>query len=471
MSVLCALAASWPCGAQDAPFYEDVTLTHLPATTAGAAMDAGVADIDGDGDLDIVLAFEFERNRILLNDGNGFFEDASEALLPASAHDSEDVAIADFDGDGDLDLAFVSEDDRTNELFLNEGAGGFVAAGDRIPVAGTSNAVVVADINGDGFPDLLVGNRDRDFLLLNDGSGTFVDAPERMPTVDGVTQDLELGDVDNDGDLDVLYGSELDNRLLLNDGAGFFSIAPRRRIPLPDVREVTREADFGDVDGDGDLDIFYANVDPGSIGSPQDRLLINDGSGAFTDQTSSRLPVDTTSAFDGDLIDLDGDGDLDIVIGLAFGGSGFEALLNDGTGVFVDGTQQLFGPKPPGNGFDIEQADFNGDRLADLYLVSRFGSDRLLLATGHAPGVSCSDVKKLRVGKCRNNRIKAKLVLRSRTDSGETVSIAFDGEPIAATVRGKKAKANASDLELGDHVVRLLSPVGCVTPKVVTCSP
>ena len=101
------------------PLYTDVTTTHLPPGLAGQCMDAAAGDADGDGDLDLALAMEYEQNVLLVNDGRGRFTNAA-AQLPRAAHDSEDVAFADFDGDGDLDLVLVSEDDRKDELYLND---------------------------------------------------------------------------------------------------------------------------------------------------------------------------------------------------------------------------------------------------------------------------------------------------------------------------------------------------------------
>ena len=91
----------------------------------------------------------------------------------------------------------------------------------------------------------------------------------------------------------VMEGSFTDNRVLLNDGHGYFEYADGR-IPLRAGAEETTEADLADIDCDGDLDVFFANVRLASITSdPQNRLLVNDGSGFFRDETHGRLPIDT----------------------------------------------------------------------------------------------------------------------------------------------------------------------------------
>jgi hypothetical protein len=187
------------------PLYTEVSATHLPAGLAGPCMDVAAGDADGDGDLDLALAMEYEPNILLLNDGRGRFRNAS-AQLPRTVHDSEDVAFADFDADGDLDLVLVSEDDRKDELYLNDGMGRFADASDRLVPDDVSNALVVLDLNADGAPDVLTGNVGVDRALINDGTGRFRDETStRWPqgNAESRTQDLEAFDADGDGDLDV----------------------------------------------------------------------------------------------------------------------------------------------------------------------------------------------------------------------------------------------------------------------------
>lgn len=369
-------------------FYEDVTASHLPeGVTDALSMDARPVDVDADGDLDIIIANEHRANILLLNDGSGHFSDASEARLPRGEHDSEDIGIADFDGDGDPDIVVVSEDDQTNELYLNDGKGFFSDASDRLPVTGTSNAVLVMDLTGNGHVDIVIGNNGQNVLLENRGEARFVDvSAERLPEFEDVTQDVVAGDVDGDGHVDLLFGNEDANRLLLNDGNGVFTHAAGA-LPMRDIAEETREADLGDIDGDDDLDILFANVQAFvEDADAQNRLLSNNGRGQFEDITANHLPTDQDRSFDGSFLDLDGDGDLDIMTCNANRGGDswititpFRAYRNDGAGRFTDVTEELLPASAVGRGFDVQQADFNGDGLPDLYLSNRDGSDRLLL--------------------------------------------------------------------------------------------
>lgn len=362
------------CGAQ--PLYEEVSDVALPQEDLGGfSMDVRAADLDGDGDLDLIVAQEYRPNILLINQGEARFANES-GRIPRADRDSEDIAIGDFDGDGDLDVVVVSEDDRVNEYYRNLGTGTFENASSLIPVTGRSNAVIAHDLNGDGYPDLVIGNNGQNALLLADRESGFIDATAAwLPALEDVTQDLEAGDVDGDGDLDLIVGNEDQNRLLINNG-GRFVDESASRLPLIEEPEETREADFGDVDGDGDLDILFANVRAFVTGARrQNRLLINDGSGVFSDETATRLPRDDANAFDGDLVDLDGDGDLDIILAQAEQGwrasAPYVVWENDGSGNYTVATERFLPNEARGPGFDIEAFDADGDGIIELYLANR----------------------------------------------------------------------------------------------------
>ncbi|MCZ6694681.1 MAG: VCBS repeat-containing protein [Bacteroidetes bacterium] len=370
-------------------YFEIVSATHLPVTSLeGRSMDARFSDFDGDGDQDLVIVLEFEPNILLINAGGGVFNDESNTRLPRSAWDSQDVGVADFDLDGDMDIIVVTGDELVNELYLNNGNGTFSDNSDRLPVQGISYAVLIEDLDLDGDPDILIGNKGQNVILINDGAARFTDeTADRLPIVFDQTRDLELGDVDGDGDLDLVVGNEDRNRLLINTGGGFFVDESDARIPIPEGVEETREADFGDVDGDGDLDLLFANINLIANGSPQNRLLLNDGNGFYSDVTLENLPLNPEASQDGDFLDLDQDGDLDIITGNVmltpsglFDPAPYLIWINDGSGVFTEATLDFFPKEISGIGFDIEATDLNGDGKPDLYLASRRTVDVLLLS-------------------------------------------------------------------------------------------
>lgn len=370
-----ALLALFVMGCGQNSRYEVMRGAVPQETVGGFSMDVAAADLDGDGDVDLVVAQEYRPNVLLVNDGTGRFSDQS-TRIPQVDRDSEDIGIADFDGDGNQDIVVVSEDDRINELYLANGDGTFRDAGDLLPVTGTTNAVAVLDLNADGAPDIILGNAGQNTALLNDGAGRFTDATHVwLPQRNDRTQDLEAADVDGDGDLDLIVGNEDHNRLLINAGERFVD-ETADRLPLRAPAEETREADFGDVDGDGDPDLLLANVRAFvADADPQNRLLINDGTGRFRDETERRLPDDEVNAFDGDFVDLDSDGDLDIVLAQANAGwrapAPYAVWENDGSGRFTDATAAFLPGDARGPGFDVTAFDADGDGVLELYLANR----------------------------------------------------------------------------------------------------
>lgn len=374
---------------QPAPtiYYRNVTATHLPTTPMPEnGMDVEAADIDGDGDLDIIIANEFQPNVILINDGAGRFTNESGARLPnynTTHHDSEDLALADFDRDGDLDLIVVSEDDRVHEYYLNDGTGRFTVAPYRLPDS-EANAVAVGDLDGDSYPDVVIGNAGQDFVLINDRNGGFIDETfDRIPAEQNVTQDIELADLDGDGDLDMIIGNEDGNTLLINDGSGRFTDETAMKLPIA-VSMETRKVVIQDVDNDGDLDIYFANVQFRAGKNRQDRLYINDGAGNFTDRTSQQLPVNMENVIDAKFVDIDLDGDPDIVLG-GFPDRPLEVHVNDGHGRFTNAGSSYFPEPIIASALGIEVADLNGDGVPDLYICDRGRRDWLLLHVGDDP--------------------------------------------------------------------------------------
>jgi len=372
--------------------FTDHTQSGLPAGLSARTMDVASADLDNDGDIDLVLAMEFDRNLILLNNGNAVFTGAV-AALPANAHDSEDIGIADFDNDNDPDIIIVSEDDLINELYMNEGDAVFIESAVALPVSGISNAVAVLDINTDGAADIVIGNNGPNVILINDGSGRFADetAGRLQGANNDVTQDVLFTDVDHDGDPDLVVANEGQNRIYINLGDGVFHDETARRMPA--LTDESREIVAADVDDDGDTDLFFANVMFTLSTDPANRLLLNDGSGHFRDVSDSALPVDDNSNFSAEFIDINSDGYADILTGssVIFGpGSGRVYIyLNDGAGGFemMDSSSFVQGGID-GNVFGFEMADFNGDGLIDIYVASRQsqsgagGMDALLLNNG-----------------------------------------------------------------------------------------
>lgn len=374
---------------QETDYFIDVTQSHLPQDVDTHALGVALLDVDGDGDLDAAFALEKEPNRLYVNDGQGRFRWKKGVFVP-EAHDSEHVKAADFDGDGILDLFFVAEDDQNHEYYLGSGDGNFRDVSDRILAKSEGNGLDVGDVNGDGLPDIVLGNsgeQGKNFLWINDrgNPGHFIDRSSKdLPQVNDATQSVKLADLNGDGALDMVLGNEVPpNRLLLNDGNGHF-VEGADRLELPEPLH-TREVIVLDADGDGDLDMVFANLTSNGGGwekNPRTRLLINDGQARFTDATD-RMPENKFSTYAGAPIDFDRDGDMDLLMSAIeippFAPLQVQAYENDGQGNFREVTQKVVPGPTKGRSWDMAIGDVNGDGILDV-LIGGWGSQiRLLL--------------------------------------------------------------------------------------------
>lgn len=358
--------------------FKDVTSSNLPEEAAATYNAAKAADIDSDGDLDLVIAVQSAPNRILINDGTGTFIDESDDRLPAQNYDSQDLAVADLNSDGNLDLFFVSNQNQTNELYINNGSGVFSDLSNRIPVEGNSTSVVATDVDGDGPTDLLIGNLGQNNLLINSGNAFFNDQTlQRMPQINDPTRDLAFGDLTGDNRSDIVAGNENANRLLVNTGSGFFADRTSDRVPFSGKIEETEDVNLVDVENDGDLDLYFGNTGFQDGSNPQDRLLVNTGGGYYADVTADRLPAITSFTFDADFADLDGDGDADLVVGNYDGG--IRVFINNGNGFFTDKTNAWIPENFAPYVRDLEIADFNNDGWLDIFVAVDNSTNKLLL--------------------------------------------------------------------------------------------
>lgn len=360
--------------------FVDVSATHIPvADLTNNSMDLVSVDIDMDGDEDLVIASEFRQNIILINDGKGKFSNGTEGRLPKKNHDSEDIAVADFDKDGDKDVIYVSEDDFIHEYYLNNGKGYFTDVSDRLVMQSKANSVIEGDFDKDGDTDIIIGNEGQDYFLANDGKGNFKDeTSSRLPVDNSTTQDIEAADLDKDGDLDLVMGNEDGNQLYLNDGKGKFSDATNGRLPIVAGAEETRKVDLADIDGDGDLDIFFSNVNFRQTKDPANRILVNDGKAKFTDETRQRYNgANNQHTADASFVDLNGDQALDLIVANIFNGYQ-QVFLNDGKGFFTEKTTDFLKTNPGANAISVEVGDWNKDGKPDLYYGIFRGADVLL---------------------------------------------------------------------------------------------
>ena len=356
----------------------------LPSPPVNAAVSD---DFDGDGDQDLVTCAQGETCHFLANDGQGNFQDTSTTggspRFTSGSLNANSLAMADFDGDGDQDL-FLAPAAGPAIVETNDGKASFTETGigwtqtndagveeetdAGAPIDDPVSAVATGDLNGDGKPDLVVGNatgKGVPFRILQNNSTTtgihFMQAAaDSVPVRDWKVSGIAIGDVDENGQADLVIATpgETDGvelRLLLGNGGIYTEV----RGGLPNVPNLAVTAlAVADVNGDGALDILAA-------GQGQDRLLVNDGSGHFFDSSATSMPLDDTTATSIMLVDLDRDRDLDLVIGNQ--NAVTRLYLNGGKGVFSDHTPLI--PLVAQNASWVSATDVNGDSCADLILL------------------------------------------------------------------------------------------------------
>lgn len=272
----------------------------------GSASGVELGDMDGDGDLDAFIVDDHQVARVWLNDGAGFFSDSGQRLEGTTGLEA---ALGDLDGDGDLD-AFVACN-RANSVWFNDGSGAFVDSGQSLGEAITAD-VALGDLDGDGDLDALAGGWNEPAKVwFNDGTGAFVKGDHDLSSAVTHIHGIDLGDLDNDGDLDAFMATASGggNEVWFNDGAGVFI-----RSDQSLRGSYNHAVSLGDLDGDGDLDAFVAQGAP--VGS-SNTVWLNAGGmqGGTPGNFVSRSPrLGDASSLGVALGDMDGDGDLDAFV-------------------------------------------------------------------------------------------------------------------------------------------------------------
>ncbi len=328
--------------------FVDVTDAVLGNVTMVHPRHSAVGDFNGDGRADLLYVghgtdtppFPGEQSKLLIQTPDGRLADESGTRLPQRSAFTHNVAAADIDGDGDLDIYMANVNGGVigPRFYINNGAGVFTESTDRLPpdIANRTGgrvftASLLVDVNADNRPDLIVGgeNNAPNELLLNNGSGTFVRSaaftlPAKVGGPDWSTVALATADFNGDGAPDVLLGTTGGSELL---------------------------ADGRTINGYGIAGL---------------QLLLNRGDGTFHDATSTagftwsaneRWVVWTRIA------DLDGDGRPDVLAQVRLAnGTAARVFLNRGAGRFVDATA-AYGVT---RGSYFLPADFDRDGRTDI---------------------------------------------------------------------------------------------------------
>ena len=344
----------------------DLTVCAEPAALA-------VGDLDENGAVDIVAACPTSLEVwVLWNDGAGAFPTHG----MASGFGASSVGVADLNGDGHPDLFGTDVGSGGVFVYMNQGGGNFGTAA-MYPTGDGPWSLTAADLTGDGRPDLVVVNSfdDNVTMLPNRGDGTF--AASEVISAAAFPLSVTAADFNGDQWVDLAFGNSGTQTLpggvwvLLNDGAGGF-LPPTAYVEAALASGVAT----GDVNGDGLPDLIVADTFASRLSSGTADVLLNDGNGGFG-SPAYYMAGDQSSAVA--VGDLNGDGWPDLV--LANRGTGdVSVLLNRGDGAFEPEWPYRVGGTPAA----VAIADLNGDGRPDIVVAGEdTGTVSILLNKGN----------------------------------------------------------------------------------------
>jgi VCBS repeat protein/FG-GAP repeat protein len=343
---------------------EPLFIPQAPISVVNVPTALAAADLNGDGHLDLAIAdatSDISRDSIAIRLGNG-----SGSFGAAARYEVGDgvdsIVVADFNGDGKLDLATANSHDGSISILRGNAAGAF-AAQLVVPAGNEPLSMVSGDFDEDGDVDLAVTNffDATVSVLLGDGSGRF-DQSVRFP-VGNQPISLVAGDIDGDGHIDLAVARtylDYDAAILIGDGRGEFHVKGTTPLLGYDVRSIL----LLDINADGRLDLIAVDALQRAV-----RVLVGLGNGAFsspTDVAVGAQPIFVAAA------DLNADGRPDLAV-TNYDSNSVSILL----GPAVGGTWQRF-DLPVQGPLGILAADVNGDRRSDL-LISNFNSHQVSL--------------------------------------------------------------------------------------------
>ena len=327
-------------------------------------------DYDNDNDLDLLLTGDAGAEKIAKiyrNDGSNTFIEQTSIVLPGV--DLGSAAWGDYDNDNDLDLLLTGDAgaEKIAKIFKNEGSNIFNEqfSISLIPVAYSS--VAWGDYDNDGYLDILLTGYaevgiETSKIYRNNGDNTFTE--QTTISLTGVGEGfVAWGDYDNDGDLDILLtgnksGDGDISIIYKNEGNNSFS--EQSTILLLGVSYGS--GGWGDYDNDGYLDILLTGFS--SDGTPSSKIYRNNGDGSFTDQLIPLIGIGWGSSAWGD---YDNDGDLDIILsGSSVNGSISKIYRNDGSNAFTEQTSIVLMQQWLGT---VAWADYDNDNDLDLLLT------------------------------------------------------------------------------------------------------
>ncbi|WP_432472983.1 VCBS domain-containing protein [Amphritea sp. HPY] len=323
-----------------------------------------------------------------MSDNNGGSDSSTLTLTVTGSNDAPEIQAVNVTGE--IGVATSTSDDifvggwnssAATDSLLNDGSGSLISTTQSLTLS-LVRGMDTGDIDGDGDLDIAAGvNSKNTKILFNNGDGTFVEGLSIGSNAN--TFDVAMGDYDGDGDLDIYNANwSGSDELWLQNEDGTFSKSVQTLGTT-----YSRSVEAGDVNGDGNLDLVVVNAyHENRVNSNRaNDVLLGDGAGNFTavDSSGSSLSFGSDHSFDVDLGDVDGDGDLDAVVGGWWDTN--HVYLNDGDGHFSD-SGQVLGMAGSGSFSLIELADLNGDGYLDAVISNNTARDEVWLNDGDDTG-------------------------------------------------------------------------------------
>lgn len=366
-------AASGPADSNSLTFKSTV----IPVGRAPGAI--AIADVNHDGKPDIMVAnFDDGTVSVLLGDGKGHFSPAHGSPFPCNANPN-DIAVADMNGDGNPDLVIANTQTPYLAVLLGDGKGGFRPS-TYSPFATKSyphpHGVAVGNFIGDGKPAVVTDSWGNNQILLipSDGKGNLMLPGKFFPADLHTDSGVRAADFNKDGNLDIVTVDQSKGvvGLLLGDGKGGFRKAPGSPFPAGDTPWMFT---VGDVNGDGNPDVAVIPYER----DMHDRrnldvtVLLGDGKGRLTPMRGSPFSLAGCEGPSRVAIgDIHGNGSHDIVVSCA---------QNDKLFFFMDtkkGTFDIFSRKMPAGWGGIALADLTGNGRDDV-IVSNMAAGTITI--------------------------------------------------------------------------------------------
>uniref|UniRef100_Q02BD5 Conserved repeat domain n=1 Tax=Solibacter usitatus (strain Ellin6076) TaxID=234267 RepID=Q02BD5_SOLUE len=359
-------------------------LVGAPISTGGRAGNLAVADFNGDGkaDLAFITSGAFYGITVQLGNGDGTFRAPVNIAFAPSAQ-LFGLAVGDFNHDGKPDLTVSDSANSFVAILTGNGDGTFQPEVDY--AAGTQpSAIVVGDFNFDGMADIATvsgaGSDGSVSVLLGKADGSFAPAISSA-TGTGADVTLMVADFNGDGKADVAVGSfsTAGVNILLGKGDGSFL------APLTNNSGWANFMVLADLNGDGRPDLV------GMDGAASAYILLSNGNGTF--QPVQHLTLNSVGPPDGLAVgDFNGDGRADLAVS-NFGG-GVQLFAGNGNGTFQQAVTYMAGAGPG----RLIVGDFNGDGRADIAVANSDNKVSLLLGSAAGLGITSTHLDPFGLG-------------------------------------------------------------------------